>query len=363
MLPAAGLIRFFFFAFVLPLCAGVLPALLSPKDERTVGKTFLYGQLLLWTVFDLIAIPVMLFGNVYLTFETLCKIVPWVTGGLALAGLVLFLVKKPLTLPTKSMLPKEGEVRLYWGLFFLLVCIQLYMAYTHASFDGDDAYYVVESVLSEQTGTMYHFVPYTGETTALDIRHALAIIPVWEAYLARMSGLHAAIVAHTLIPLLILPLAYYVLYLIAKRLLHGRDDLVPVFLIISGLILAFGNTSIYTAETFLMTRTWQGKAMMAGVVVPMILMVFCTRFLQTRLQREGEDVRPLYGRGEMLIVLMLIHVFAGMCTSMGVVLAGGLVMLLSAGLSVYEKKVMPLCLGALSCLPGACYLLLYLRLQ
>ena len=59
------------------------------------------------------------------------------------------------------------------------------MSYTRAMFDGDDSYYVVQSVLADQTGVLNRIRPYTGLSTGLDVRHAFASLPLWEAYVAR----------------------------------------------------------------------------------------------------------------------------------------------------------------------------------
>jgi hypothetical protein len=34
----------------------------------------------------------------------------------------------------------------------------------------------------------------------------------------------------------------------------------------------FGNISLYTTETFALTRTWQGKGMMAGMILPALFL-------------------------------------------------------------------------------------------
>ena len=34
----------------------------------------------------------------------------------------------------------------------------------------------------------------------------------------------------------------------------------------------YGNISLYTTETFAMTRTWQGKGLMAGMVIPALFL-------------------------------------------------------------------------------------------
>lgn len=61
------------------------------------------------------------------------------------------------------------------GDFFLLLGIQLYMAFTRASFDGDDAYYGAQAVIAQQVDTLYRVNPYTGRSAPLDVRHCLAL--------------------------------------------------------------------------------------------------------------------------------------------------------------------------------------------
>ena len=99
------------------------------------------------------------------------------------------------------------------------------MALTHASFDGDDAYYVVQSVITDETDTLYRILPYTGFSTSLDMRHAMAVFPIWIAYLARMTGIHATIVSHSILPLVLIPLTYLIYYEIGKVLFKEKEDL------------------------------------------------------------------------------------------------------------------------------------------
>ena len=130
-----------------------------------------------------------------------------------------------------------------------------------AFFDGDDAYYVAQSVITDETNVLYRILPYTGLTTTLDVRHALASLPVWEAYLARVTGIHAAIIAHSVLPLLLIPLTYIVYFRIGQRLFRGQGRKTAAFLIVVGILQIFGNTSIYTNATFFLMRTWQGKSL------------------------------------------------------------------------------------------------------
>ena len=71
------------------------------------------------------------------------------------------------------------EGRIFLVLFLLLVGFQLYMAFTRASFDGDDAYYVVQALTAQQTDTLYRIDPNRGVSMPLDARHALALFPIF----------------------------------------------------------------------------------------------------------------------------------------------------------------------------------------
>ena len=151
-----------------------------------------------------------------------------------------------------------------WLLFFALVAWQLYKAFTLTSFDGDDAEYVAQSLVTWQSNTMYLIRPYTGGTTSLDIRHSLAVLPIWVAYIGRMTGLHTTILAHSVLPFVWIPLTYFVFYEVGKHLLKGKKEFLPAFMVLMALLQIFGNVSIFTNETFFLTRTWQGKAVAAS---------------------------------------------------------------------------------------------------
>ena len=208
-----------------PFLIGVLSFRFLPRNRQSVALTFVTGQLLSFALFEVIAVPCMLL-NRYDSFVFTYRIY--------LAGMVFFtafgardLILRLRRVGVLQLFPGDHfpepealmdpyrditdykqrytkEAILYWALFFVLLFFQLYMLFTQASFDGDDAYYVTESVLAQQTGTMNRILPYTGISTTLDIRHALSVITMWTAFLAKASGIHAAIVAHTVLPLFFL---------------------------------------------------------------------------------------------------------------------------------------------------------------
>ena len=315
----------------MPVMTGLLPMSFLPKEKRTVPWIILTGYLLSFVIFEVLGIPVLLFttyGDFALlsglfTAADLIVIALGVTGCVRTGGIRLpYMVQAHLEIrhlqrrakesgkkyaesvsagaassggaaAAKGRKARRGEdtpgkaaakaafdpdAVLFWIIFALLLCFEIYMSWTKASIDGDDAYYVAQSVQTWQTGTMYYYVPYTGWTTTLDGRHALTMMPIWVAYIATACGTHPTIVAHSLLPMILIPLADLCLYAAAAELVSGfpqekQRSMLPAIMILVALMQIFGNISIYTPETFLITRTWQGKSMLANFILPMALVL------------------------------------------------------------------------------------------
>ncbi|MDO4294308.1 MAG: DUF6077 domain-containing protein [Eubacteriales bacterium] len=355
------------FVFVIaPVGIGALWSKGMGGRKEKLANMYLAGFLSELAVFQLIAVPVMIW-QVY-GMDLLVGLVTAVLALLSLAGF-------GWTLAWERRYAGQGwqrlhrsflsrlrrlsgggrrlEKALFWLLFFGSLGFQLYMAYAYASFDGDDAYYVVQSVLADQTGVLNRIRPYTGLSTALDVRHAMATLPLWIAYVARLTGIHATIVAHTLLPLFLIPLTYYVYGVIGGRLFGAASPKLPVFLTLVSVMQIWGNGSIYTNATFFLTRTWQGKSVLANLILLVQLWLLFELFSE-----KGE------GKGRLCYWLLLAvsNVAAAMMTSMGPFLTGivlGVAALLAA---IRYRRIGIVGRMALCCIPNAVYLALLLVL-
>lgn len=223
------------------------------------------------------------------------------------------------------------------------------MAYSYAYFDGDDAYYVVESVLADQTGVLNRIRPYTGLSTNPDMRHALAAFPLWIAYVARMTGIHAAIVAHTVLPLVLIPLTYYVFFLIGRKLLGAYSVKLPIFMTLVSLMQIWGNSSIYTNATFFLTRTWQGKSVLANLILLVDFWLLLEIFDGFSAKRKGYWA-----------LLAVANVTAAMMTSMGAFLTALVIGITGIVAAIRFKSLSVLWKLALCCIPNVIYLALLL---
>lgn len=341
---------------VVPVCMGLLPAGFMQKQNRNVPMVVIAGYLLMFAVFEVIAVPTIVLCT-YHGFTTLTR---WFTGvSLVLAGAGLVCMgrvrKRDGFMDIRLRQGVRGvslEEKIFWGLFFLLVGFQLYMAFTRASFDGDDAYYVVHSLAAQQLDTMYRNNPFLGRSAPLDFRHCMAAFPMWVAYVGRMSNIHSTIVSHSVIPLLALPLTYLVYYQAGRVLLRSRKDMLPVFMIVMALLQMFGNVSIYTNETFLMTRSWQGKSWTANFIIPLVICLFLWLFAKEQERRDHV----------LWVLLSLTNWSAGLFSSMAVFLCAILTGMIAFLLAVRERKFSVLVKGGLTCVPNGIYILVYLYL-
>ena len=358
VLQIAGLILWL---ILIPFCMGLLPAMLMKKEDRTPGCIFVSGYLVMFALFELIGIPIAI-TVIYHSFSLLSNIFAAAALLLSALGVIAALKKNKkgdglISVNRESLKAYGLEDKLYFLIFLLLVGFQLYMVFTRASFDGDDAYYGVQGLIAQQKDTLYRINPYTGRSAPLDTRHVMALIPVWEAFIGRMSGIHATIIAHSVAPLVLLPLTYLVYFQIGKKLFSGKKQgMLPVFMIIMALFQIFGNVSIYTNETFLLTRTWQGKSVAGNFMIPAVFWIFLCLFEQK--DREEGDVKAP-DQKVFYLLLACLNLAAGISSSLAVLLCS----LLTAGLGVLfalrKRKFSILVKVGLTCIPGALYVLTY----
>lgn len=363
----AAIAAFIFWLWLIPFCIGFVPARFIPENRRTPITVLLAGYLLMWALFEVVTVPAV----ILIQYDNFIFVLRWFMAAaiaLAAAGIIIRYMDWKNADAAKNWFDFSGikpsalsmEAKIEWLLFLLLAGFQLYMAFTRASFDGDDAYYVVQSLMAQQNGSMYKNLPYTGRSSSLDIRHALAVFPMWVAFVSVKADLHATVVSHIVMPLVLIPLSYFVYYEIAKALFVSRKEgnasgeNVPVFMIIMALFQMFGNVSIYTNETFFLTRTWQGKAVAASVVIPMMFLLLL--WLYDGVKRQKGQSAGLW------IMLVCLNMTAGVCSSLAVFLVTLLLAAAAFCLMVVEKDwKIPLKLG-LTCIPNLLYVILYLRL-
>ena len=418
-----SVVSFVFWLAVIPFCIGLIPAAFISSEKRSPGFVLLAGYFGMWALFELAAVPAVLWVE-YGNFRVASAVFTVLSLIGAAAGICLLYRNERTGKPgliagqAAGNDPRNGAgekndmivggglkaravafvKKLYagagieWFLFFVLLGFQLYKAVAFASFDGDDAYYVVESLIAQEADVMYRILPLTGGSTGLDVRHAMAVFPMWVAFVSVRAGVHATIVSHVGMPLVLIPLTYLLYYEIGRSLFSktrqggadgeaqtgGKQDgagitalagkafggsvrrmekevlcreNLSIFMIIMAVFQIFGNVSIYTNETFFLTRTWQGKAVAGALVIPALIWVFLLIY----------DKGVKNGRTDVGVWMLLVcvNMTAGVCSSIAVFLVCILTAVTTFCLAVAERDWKILFKVGAACIPNVVYMGIY----
>lgn len=353
--------------FVIPVAAG---GIFAGIHECAQGIFFRWvsGQMCLWAGFQLICVPLILrekhFSEVAGLFWVYMAAVMILAAGMELkrgikgrntdgrhqqrgknfsfAGMM------------RNIKAEKLVALAEWIIVFGLLLYQLMQTVRLSYADGDDAFYLAVSAAAHKSDVMYLTNPYTGLSTGVDMRHALAPFPVWISFLAQVSGMHAAIVAKTVLPVVLICMTYAIFYLLSLRLFPERGERRPLFMIFAQLLVLFGNYSIYTAENFMLARSRQGKAAFGSIVIPFVLLLFL--LLLQRLEAGGKIQGFLY------LMFGAAAVTGCLCSTLGsliLCMIVGIVGILGALCYKRFDVLLPL---AGSCIPCVCYAAIYLIL-
>jgi len=339
-----------------PLICGLVPTFFLGRDRVTTPVIYISGFILCLALFQLVCVPIVVANE--FGFPVVVIIYSIVLALFAVAGCALALVRKRkegrFWVEIKKDRNLTVEEIVEWIMFIAILVFQIVMFVRTASFDGDDAYYIVQSLLATETDTMYRIQPYTGWTTTLDLRHSLAVFPMWIAYVAKVSGVHSTVIAHNVLGCVLIPLTYMIYFEIGRRLLKREKKKLPIFMIFVGIMQVFGNVSIYTNATFFLTRTWQGKSLLANVCIPGILWLLLNIFDSD--SSEGDKRLGFW------FTLFALNIVAAMSSTASVFLIAMLIGISGLVLGIKEKNIQIILRLIITCFPLVAYGVMYLLL-
>jgi len=376
---AAGML--FLWLVLVPVILGLPFAGLGMECEKRLGTALVCGYMEMWALFQVIAVIFILttgkFDHVVMVYTGVAAVAVLSSFCWALYRARTHKTRKPVReariLPWKLDNRNERVEKCIefgvWCLFFVLVVFQVIMSCVMAFGDGDDAYYIPLSAMTEVSGSMYRNIPYTGEATQLDVRHGLAPFPVWIAFLSRMSGVHATILAQSVFGGVLLIVCYLLYSRIAKLLFADHKEGIPYFMLFTALLQLFGNYSFYTAETFLMTRASQGKAVLSNLVLPFLFWCLLQMGQEYRMDNNlaKQHRRPDAESDKRKVLLCILTVFATMaswlCSSLGTFLCAVLIGIGGVAIAIAYRNQKAFWHALACALPSGFFAVFYLVLQ
>ena len=229
--------------------------------SKSVPFTYLVGQITMWAVFQLVAVPA-----IYLRISF--TLLFWVYSGVVLILAVLGMSRR------RRMKFDKPQFSLFLGLAFLVILYQCSIYIFGQHLDEDDARWIAEANDALVKDKMLLFNPATGEYIGRFVGEMVKdVFSPWAFYIAwmsRLTGIQAVVIAHTVYPPVLLSLSYMCYWEIGVQLFKGKMER-GIFLLMVAVINMFFAGNLYTQSVFTLSRIWQGKAIVAAVMIPAVL--------------------------------------------------------------------------------------------
>lgn len=336
---------------IIPFFLGVL---ISHKDTsgvlNTLSEKYIIGLFLCLSLFWIFCVPMALFK---LPFSILVFI--YSTCLIILFGISIWKCYQNNILKnifTEWNMPNLNIYEMiYLLLFLLLLGIQLYYAmfYESTIWSYDDSEYVVRSMDTISSDHMFLTNTISGQEIEYSFKRVLNSWEIYIAYLAKVSGFHVTTIAHTIIPVLFLLVAYLVYSYIGTQFFQKIESQL-IFLCVVSVIFVFGFYSPYSLSFRLLATLWQGKAVLSAIVVPFLI----TFLPKVYCQKKSRKI-PVY--------ILCISAAACSLTMMGAGLSIIIYIVMFTVVSIYQKKLVGIKFCFYGCSIPAIQLIVYLIMR
>ncbi len=251
---------------------------IAAKLNRGVAVKILSGFVVLLCVFHLISIPFMFGAG---SFTTLYYIYLASILAIAAAYIVISILKKRVPLQDDLALLHNVIRRksfyqilhwLMWIAVILLILWHMKEVIVHIKFNVDDNFYVAESLTTLSRDTIMDTLPSCGiDGSVFPATYKLVSWELWISVLTRLFGTTPAVLCHSILPALLIPLQYMAYYIVGREFFKKRTSAFLMFVIFLNFM---SGPSTYSQGAFLTLRIWQGKSVLVNIIMPLLLYLF-----------------------------------------------------------------------------------------
>ena len=303
------------------------------NEGLSLALTVIVGFFLYYSIFTLFCVPIMYRWR---PLSMLSKI--WIVAVAVIAFLSIILNHK-----SWKKITFEFDNKLFVGAFLIVTLIEAAIIIYAYHFTLDAAYYVANVGTSVETNMMNVYDPYTGDwQDHFQLRYFFATYPLQDSVVCFLTGIHPLLQTKIVMAAVVVFLSN-ILYVMIGRELFGKKDEKCFLFLIFAIVANFFFITIYTSSNFMITRTYEGKNILANVIIPMIFYMY---------------IRYINGKKEWHFLIMFIVCFGATVVSnssnMIVPAALGICML---PLAIKEKKASVIIKTAICMIP--CLLMLF----
>lgn len=253
---------------LLPELLGLLIVHFTKKEKYNLGLALVVGYLIEFGILEVLSIITII--KLYSVISLVQKFMI-IVGVLASISVIVNFTSTINIFKEVVKFIKENP-KILAIIAIILIGIQVYFPTRYAHIDDDDAFYVGTAVADLRSNVLYRYSGTTGVATPPRNKYVFSYFMSIYSVLSVLLNTHPAIVAHTILPAVFIPLVYIVYFELAKELFAGDLKKTWLFIIFVSVLNIFGNYSIRSNFTFLLFRVWQGKAMLANFVLPLAIL-------------------------------------------------------------------------------------------
>ena len=259
-----------FWMFLVPIVLGLGILKLDKKGNKNVCLALILGLFTELLVFSLLAIPMTFLKC---TFSLLKN--SWAVIMIILSTVSIFLNRKNIKDIVKQNIDEiKGLPKILTVIFIILLAVQCYFPFKYMHEDYDDSNFVAKAVIAVDTDTLFVYDDAGYEYKEFPTRTVLSQFPHYTGTIAVLSDIHPTVLAHTILPVVFIVIAYSFFYVFGKSLFKNDQKKAMIFLNLLAVIYMFGDYSRYTNFVRLLYRAWQGKSLVANLTIPFIWYVF-----------------------------------------------------------------------------------------
>lgn len=252
---------------IVPFSLGVLYLRMNGDEgwlDKGMVAAFVYGYLFMWAIFQCVCVPLALLD---VSLNTLIGVYLCVLIGVSLLMYMRGRANKFIVVRESS----SQKERLLGITLLIIIVFQIVMLVVFQHSNADDSEFVAISTTAVQTNTLYHYDPYTGqEWEQVYAKRLVAPFSLIIAVYSKLTMIHPAIFSHTVLPAFLILFSYFAYFLIAKKLFPMRVTSQLLFVILIAVLMMFGGYSTRAIGSMLLIRIWQGKAVFASTMLPII---------------------------------------------------------------------------------------------
>ncbi len=323
------------YGILMPFIVGQLWTRRFKEHVGTIAFPIICGVIMMFIIFEVLAVPMILLRKPFLLLYQTWFICMWIITAVSLVWNYKNIVNTfVLSLKRiKTITIKEGIV---WSAVIFLILFQTWLLAGNMHTDTDDSRFVAEAMEAYEKDTMLQYHPLTGEFLGAPIgdmrKDVFAPFPLLYALFGRLLKVLPTVAAHVFMPILFIPLAYLVYFVIGRYFLRNNRLYVGIFLCLLSLIHLFSFESVYAIGYTLLAIIWHGRSVLATIVLP-----FAWYLLMQMLDiKNWKDAVWYY------LLLLCTVIAACMTSSMSAILVPVLTMAYTAVYVVKQRKILPL---------------------